>query len=318
MPVQYDGQSPSRLWKVWQKTKAFAKSPFEPSVARSARAAGRNGAYTAGTGLGWSLAHTYVLGSIPLATTLLGWVIAIPAVIGLGVFGYKTYKNLKDVNRSSFMSSYVRKQQDKWLDRKKNGNAVKQGIKSVRDRLSRLVRPFTHPGESLPLPLVKAGKFLGYAAAAAGLALSAAAGLSYAGVPAFSTGATAATVLGGVAHVGALVGLTATAAVATATGLAIAAIPLGIAAAFWCRKTAYARDDVHSVFSRSFKSLKSDDAPDTGSPAPAPKPAANTFNAAAPAATTPAADSSLDADRQKAAAKRAADRQRRTGGNRFG
>jgi hypothetical protein len=227
---------------------------------------------------------------IPLLISLAGFSTAI-------TYGWQGVQKLRMLKNSSFVYGYVREKENQWLHKKADGGSFKQGLKSIKDKVMNI-------GSKIPLPLVKAGKWLGIAAATVGAAAGIGAGLSYAGVPAFSTGAAATSILGGIAQAGAVVGLSAAAAVATVTGIAIAAIPLGLVAAAWCRKTAYARNPDRPVFKKPASGSQPIDRGQVFSP----KAASFDFNGTSPSGTpsNDSATSELSEARRKAAEARQA------------
>lgn len=303
MAVKYDGKSPGKLWYFWQNTKALAQTPFQYATAADAKKAGKDIGMFAGIATG-----TSIVLSVPVIAALP----VVPLLLSLAGFswalhhGWQGFHKMRALKNSSFVYSYVRSKEDQWVERKAKGNIFKRTLKSVKDKVNTIKN-------AIPLPLVKAGKWLGFAAAGIGAVAGAAAGLSYAGLPAFSTGATATAILGGIAQAGAIVGLSAAAAVATVTGLALAAVPVGILAARWCSSTAHARDPNRPVFGKA-------KTPAGGQPIEQgevfkPKSASFEFNGNSTTAT-PVNDDMSEA-RKKAAAQRAANRARGGRGNRF-
>jgi hypothetical protein len=240
MSIKYDGKSPSKLWYFWQNTKAMMRTPFEYSTQKDAKKAGKDlGIFVGAAAVTQGVLSIGMIAALPLAPTLI-------SLVGFSVaitYGWQGFQKMRALKSSSFVYGYVREKENQWLHKKADGNALQRGLKSVKDKIKNF-------GASIPLPLVKAGKWIGAGLAAAGAAVGIGAGLSYAGVPAFSTGAAATSILGGIAHAGAVVGLSAAAAVATVTGIAVAAIPVGIAATVWCRKNAYARNPDRPVFKK--------------------------------------------------------------------
>ena len=294
MSIKYDGKSPSRLWYFWQKTKALARTPFEYTTHNDAKKAGKDlGIFVGAAAVTQGILSIGMIAALPLAPTLI-------SLVGFSValtYGWNGFQKARALMGSSFVYGYVREKENQWLHKKADGNALKRGLKSIKEKIAGI-------GGKIPLPLVKAGKWLGIAAATVGAATGIGAALSYAGVPAFSTGAAATSILGGIAQVGAVVGLSAAAAVATVTGIAVAAIPLGLVAAAWCRKTAYARSPDRPSFKK----------PSSGSGQPidrgqvfSPKAASFEFNTSSPSATpvSNGNDNELSEQRRKAAEERA-------------
>jgi hypothetical protein len=301
MSIQYDGKSPGKLWYFWQNTKAMLKTPFQYQTEKDAKVAGKHVGKFAGIAIA-----TSVVISVPIIAALP----IVPMLVSLAGFswaihhGWQGVQKIRMLKSSSYVHGYVRDQENKWLHRKADGNVFKRTWKSLKEKVSGI-------SAKIPLPVVKAGKWLGLAAAAVGAAGAAALGLSYAGLPLFSTGSTAAAELGGIAQAGAVVGLSAAAAVATVTGLAIAAIPVGLAINAWCRKTAYARDPARSLFKKPAAKPKADGPIDQGVVF-SPKAASFDFNDNAPGQSE-----SLSEERKNAAEARAQNRKRGGRDNRF-
>ncbi len=304
MAIQYDGKSPGKLWYFWQNTKAMLRTPFEYSTQKDAKKAGKDvgifvGAAAVTQGV-LSVSMIAALPLVPLLVSLVGFSVAIN-------FGWQGFQKMRMLKNSSFVYGYVREKENQWLHRKADGNFLQRGLKSVKDKIANF-------GSSIPLSVVKAGKWIGGGLAAAGAAVGIGAGLSYAGVPAFSTGATATGILGGIAHAGAVVGLSAAAAVATVTGLAVAAIPVGIAAMAWCNKTAYARNPDRPVFKKPQPNGQPIDRGQVFTPKA--KAASFEFNTSSNSAEPVNNNSSeLSAERKRAAEERQA--RKRSNNNRF-
>ena len=313
MSVKYDGKSPNKLWYFWQYTKAIVQTPFQYETADRAKSTGKS----LGKFVGIAAATSIVLGALPavVGVATLG---IVPLCLSLGGYSWALHHGWQGIQKagalksSSFVYSYVKGQEDKWVDRQRNGNVFKRTWKSLKEKVSNI-------GSKIPMPLVKAGKWLGIGAAVAGIGGAVAAGLSYAGVPAFATGATATSVLSGIASAGAVIGLSAAAAVATVTGLAVAAIPIGLGISAWCRKKGYANDPNRPVFGKKKPSAPGGKPPGDGpidkGVVFAPKAASFEFNDNATSGTP--ANDSLSEERRKAAEQRANSRKRGGSGNRF-
>ncbi|TAL37276.1 MAG: hypothetical protein EPN97_05465 [Alphaproteobacteria bacterium] len=301
MSIQYDGKSPGKFWYFMQKTKALMRTPFEYTTRNDAKKAGKDVGYFVGAAAVTSAVLAVpIIAALPLVPTLI-------SLVGFSVainYGWQGFQKLRMLAKSSFVYGYVREKENQWLHNKADGNFLQRGLKSVKDKIAGF-------GAKIPLPLVKAGKWLGITAAVGGAIAAVGAGLSYAGVPAFSTGAAATSILGGIAQAGAVVGLSAAAAVGTLSVLALAAVPLGILAAGWCRKTAYARDPDRPVFKKPPPGAPPIDRGQVFSP----KAAAFEFNDNSPKATP--VDDGLSEERKKAAEQRAANRKRGGSSNRF-
>lgn len=240
MASNYREDKPGKLWLFWQNTKAMMRTPFEYSTQRDAKKAGKDlGIFVGAAAVTQGILSIGMIAALPLAPTLI-------SLVGFSVaitYGWQGVQKIRALKNSNFVYSYVRDKKEKWQRRKTEGNIFKRTLKSVKDKVAGVTA-------KIPLPLVKAGKWIGAGLAAAGAAVGIGAGLSYAGVPAFTTSVAATGILGGIAQAGAVVGLSAAAAVATVTGIAVAAIPLGLAAAAWCRKTAYARNPDRPMFKK--------------------------------------------------------------------
>lgn len=302
MSIKYDGKSPGKLWYFWQNTKALARTPFEYTTQRDAKKAGKDiGIFVGVAALTQGVLSVGMIAALPLAPMLI-------SLVGFSValnFGWQGFNKIRALKNSSFVYGCVRENENKWLHRKADGNVFKRGLKSIKDKVASI-------GSKIPLPLVKGGKWLGIAAAVTGAAAAIGAGLSYAGVPAFSTGAAASSILGGIAQAGAVIGLSAAAATATVTGLAVLAIPVGLVASAWCRKTAYARNPDRPVFKKPPPGAPPIDRGQVFSS----KAASFEFNANSNTAA-PVNDDALSEQRRKAAEQRAANRNRRDNSNRF-
>ena len=315
MSVKYEGKSPNKFWYAWQHTKGLAKSFFNPATERNAKDGAKSGGISTAVLVGGgAISKIGFIAILPIVPSI----ISIAAVAGAGYFGLNAYRKFKLVKNSAAQSSYIRKQEDKWLERKTRaplGQRIKNAIGRKLD--------------AIPRPLLSLGKWGGIAAAVGGLAVSAAAGLSAMGVAAFSSSATATAVLGGIAKAGALIGLTATGATAAVAVAAVVAIPVGLGISALSRKIAYRTDPDRPRFGRK-KGAEAEVAQTA-----APKKALSSEGpAAAPDATTAFNDNTAPAqpepeeekpdpiseERKKAAAARAAARKaaRKDGGHRFG
>jgi len=191
-----------------------------------------------------------------------------------------------------------------------SGQRIKAGIQAKLDKI--------------PLGVVKAAKWAGLALAAVGAVAATGGALNYAAIPAISANATTLAVLGGIAKAGALIGLTATAAVGTVVGLAVAAIPVGILLSVSARKAVYRREAEGKSFKPS-KQPKAAPTPQDTTPISkgvvfGPK-SGQSFdfndNAPPPAAPPAASADNLSEERRKAAEERAAARKNKGNSNRF-
>ncbi|MDE1151311.1 MAG: hypothetical protein PW788_02145 [Micavibrio sp.] len=307
MAIKYEGKSPNKLWYGWQRTKALVQSFGDYSTGKDAKAAAKNGGMTLGSAVSYGLANSYLLPFIPLPG--IGIIASVAASIAVWHFGMNTYRKIKTVNNSNFVYNYVRQKEYAWEAKKARKpllQRIKLGLKAKADKI--------------PLPLVKAAKWLGIAAAVTGAALATGGALNALGVPAISGSATTATILGGIAKAGALIGLTATAAVGTAIGLAVAAIPVGVAVMVVARNTAIRRNPNRPSFKPKPPAPPTNDDKtpiSKGVVFSADKGSSFTFNdnAAPSAQDTPAAEApGMSEARKAAAAARAA---RKKGGSRF-
>lgn len=309
MAVQHDGKSPGKLWYAWQKSKALSKSFFDYTTEKDARAGAKSAGISLGTLAGSSAVFHYVavLAAVPLLPTVVGLVAGTVAIN----FGMKAFRKFQLVNNSPMVYNYVRQQEYKWVDRKTRkplGQRLKAGIVAKLDKI--------------PLGVVKAAKWAGVALAGLGAVATTGGLLNYAGIPAISSSPAMLTVLGGIAKAGALVGLTATAAVGTAVGIAVAAIPLGVLLAVKSRDAVYRRSNE----GQSFKPSKQPKTPPvTQGNEPISKGVvfglksgqSFDFNDNAPPAQPPAASAEISDARRQAAEARAAARKNKGNSNRF-
>ncbi|MEZ0260157.1 MAG: hypothetical protein ACAH80_04065 [Alphaproteobacteria bacterium] len=301
MSVRYDGKSPGKLWYFWQKTKAMAQTPFHYETQGEAKKIGKN----MGIFVGAAAATQIVLGvGIIAALPLLPTLISLAGFSTALYFGWNGVRQIGPLAKSSFVYGSVREAEDKWLERKQKGNVLQRTLKNVKDGVAKLA-------DKIPLPLAKAGKWLGFGAAGAGVVAAVGAGLHYLGVPGLAAGSAVAT---SVATAGAAIGLTAAATVAVVAGLAVAAIPLGILAAASLKASVNRRAPAERPTFGKPKGPKppSNDDGDRNTVFQ-PKATSVNFNDNAP----PAKDDGLTEQRRKAAEARANNKSRRPGGPKF-
>ena len=309
MAIRYDGKSPGNLWYFWQKTKALMKTPFDYTTRKDAGRFGKD----VGIGVG-ALAGANLLLGVPIlaATPILPWVIGFAGIMTGFHFGRNAWNKFKGLKETALVTNYVHQQEEKWYDRQKRGPLLKRIKEGFKAKMK------------LPLPLVKAAKWLGLGGATAGVAGATAGALSYAGVPAFATSATATTILSGIAQAGALVGLTAATATAVAVGAAVLAIPAGIGVFVAARNAVIRRNPDKPSFGVPKKQEPSGEPIEKGQVFTAEKGNSFDFNETAekPAAKKEAPPPANDDDgmseaRRKAAEERARNRKNRGGGPRF-
>lgn len=305
MAIRYDGKQPSKLWYFWQKTKALAQTPFNITTRKDAARFGKDAGITAGT-----LVAANLLLGVPIiaATPILPWIIGAAAIMTGFKFGREAWFKFKALKETALVSNYVRDKENKWFDRKARGpllKRIKDGVKAKID--------------AIPLGVVKAAKWLGLGAAAAGATGAAAGALSYAGVPAFATGAAATTVLSAIAQAGAVIGLTAAGATAVALGLAVAAIPAGIGLFVAARNAAIRRSPDRPSFGPKKSAPQPSGEPiEKGVVFTAEKGNSFDFNdSAKPQAPANGNDDALSEARRKAAEERARNRKGRDNSKRF-
>lgn len=302
MSVRYDGKSPSKLWYFMQKAKAMAKTPFVYETQGQAKDIGKNvGIFVGAAAVTQIVLSVGIIAALPLVPTL----ISLAGFSTALYFGWNGVRQIGQLAKSSFVYGSVREAEDKWLERKQKGNFLQRGLKNVKDGMAKLA-------DKIPLPLAKAGKWLGFGAAGAGAIAAVGAGLHYLGVPGLAAGSAVAT---SVAAAGAAIGLTAAATVAVVTGLAVAAIPLGILAGASLKASVSRRapgDRPTFGKPKGPKPPSNDDGNDRNTVF-TPKATSVTFNDKAP----PANDDGLSEQRRKAAEARAANKNRRGGGPKF-
>lgn len=287
---------PSKLWYVWQNTKGMIKSLTDPALKNDARAGAKSGGKAAGVLIGGGiLTKIGIIAILPLVPT----VITIAAVGGAGYYGVGAWRKFKLVKNSSAYASYMRKQEQKWVDNKNRPPL-----------LQRLKTKFNKKMDSLPRSVLMLGKWGGLALAVAG-----AAAFCTLAVPMVSSGAAAHAILHSLVKISATIGLHGATMVYTAAGVSAAAAVVGRAVGVTCRDAVYRTDPDRPHFGER--------APKNAAPAPqnsAPKAALpsaeNAFNDNAQK-SEPAAQDGLSEERKRAAEDRAAARKRNRGGQRF-
>lgn len=224
MGVQYDGKSPGKLWYFWQKTKAMAKTPFNHTTRRDAGRMGKD------SGIAVALVG---VANVGFAVPIIGIVIGAVALGFAFKFGRDAYLKGGALAETAAVTNYIRAQEDKWYEKK----ARKPLLTRIKDGFKKKV-------DAIPAPAIKLLKFAGLGLAVAGLAAGGAIALGAFGlVPALAP--LAATIV----EAGAAIGLTATAATATAIGLtALAAPAAGIAAYSTSNASILRRDPANSPF----------------------------------------------------------------------
>lgn len=256
----------------------------------------------------------------PMLTT---WV-SVGAMAATGYFAFRGYKNWKEGANSMPVRNFIRDQEAKWLDHKKNGTLKK-----------RLGRALNRVKTALRNTALRTGKWGGFAAAGASLVVGGIAAAQAAGAAIVPAGI-ASSIVGTLTAAAATVGIGAAAAVYAAAAVVALAVPVGIVTGLVCRnklrEAAPANDD-KGQRKPFYKGLSEDvtaDVRQTATPAPqtpanantlGEKTAAASFNSEAekPAAPPPqskpapqsAADAEAEAMRKRAAEERARTRRKR-------
>lgn len=265
---------------------------------------------------GGAAAAVFIL--TPMLTT---WV-SLGAMAATGYFAFRGYKNWKEGASSMPVRNFIRDQEAKWVEHKKNGTLKK-----------RLGRALNAVKSALRNTALRTGKYGGFAAAAAGLVVGGIAAAQAAGAAIVPAGI-ASSVVGTLTAAAATVGIGAAAAVYGAAALVALAVPVGIAAGLICRnklrEVAPANDD--GKRKPFYKGLSEDITADVRAPVQkqqpantntlAEKTAAAEFNTEAEktaaatqpvpkAAPQPVADPEAEAMRKRAAEERARARRKR-------
>lgn len=220
----------------------------------------------------------------PVLTT---WV-SIGAIAATGYFGLRSWRNWKEAANSMQVRNYVRDQEAKWVEHKKNGT-LKKRISRALQRVKTAVR-----GAAL-----RTGKWGGFTLGAAGLVTGGIAAAQAAGA-AILPASFVSTTLGGLTAAAAGVGIGAAAAVYGAAAVVALAVPVGIVTGLVCRnklrEASPAKEDGKNRF---YKGLSEENAADVRAPsAPAnddvspqaQKPAAERFNSEAKKEPAPEAE----------------------------
>lgn len=208
MGVQFNGKSPSKLWYVAQTTKAMMMTPFNHTTRKDAGRLGKNAAIITGS----LIAANFLMGVPLIGGTILSWVVGGAAITATFHFGRKGWEQFKGLKETAFVSNYVREQENKWYERKKNGNVFTRALNSVKEKFAKI-----------PAAVKQVAKWGGLATAVAALGAGAAGALGHFGVvPALAPFAEA------VIGIGVAAGLTATVAAGVALGAAVVAIPVGL------------------------------------------------------------------------------------------
>lgn len=271
---------PGRLWHTWQYTKAMIKTFSDRKTEKDAKIMAKLGGTTTGVTLaGAVLGHyLYIPLLIPFASSLV--------TLGMaGFFGYKTWQKFSLLKNSAVVRNYVADRKQKWIDKKN-----RKGL------FSRLKASLGGVG----LALATAGKWAGFAVAAAATAVGGITAANYfgAGILTAQTGALSATAI----SAGAALGLTTGVSIGAAAGLLALAVPVGVVLGLRCANTAYVMKKEKSVPVASFRRK----------PAAA-ETATTPLQSATPSfsASAAPASSQLSPERQKAAEARAAARKAR-------
>ncbi|MDP2205457.1 MAG: hypothetical protein Q8K65_04055 [Alphaproteobacteria bacterium] len=265
---------------------------------------------------GGAAAAVFIL--TPMLTT---WV-SVGAMAATGYFAFRGYKNWKEGAKSMPVRNFIRDQEAKWVEHKKNGTLKK-----------RLGRALNAVKSAIRNTALRTGKYGGFAAAAGGLVVGGIAAAQAAGAAIVPAGI-ASSVVGTLTAAAATVGIGAAAAVYGAAALVALAVPVGIVAGLVCRnklrEAAPANDD-SGKRKPFYQGLSEDITADVRAPVQKQQPAngntlgektaAATFNTEAekpapakPApkpAPQPAADPEAEAMRKRAAEERARARRKR-------
>lgn len=294
MAIKYDNKSPGKLWYMWQNTKALVRTPFQSTTKKDAQRFGKDAGITIG-----SLVGANLLLSVPviMAAPILPWIVGAGAITVAFKFGRDAWNKFKGLKETSFVSGYVREQENKWYDRKKNGNAFSRALKSVKEKIAKI-----------PTALKTAAKWLGLGTAVAGAGALTAGLLGHFGVVPALAPATAAVV-----NVGVAAGLTAGVAFGVAVGVVALAVPVGLGVFAAARNALAGTKETKPTF---FKRPAPDAAPiDQGVVFDA-QPKSFDFNDNAPKKDTPK-DSGMSEERKKAAEARRKNKSGRDNSGRF-
>lgn len=282
----HNGQSPSKLWYAYQRTKGVIKSMTDKTYGRDAKVM----AIQSGTSAA-CLGGAYLMAGI---STFLLFIPVVGAAGAGAFFGYQAYKSGKTVTRSPVVTNHMRLAEREWIAKKSKPSMLSRGIAAVK-------RAYGTAGATI----MTVCKWASTATAVtAGLALG------VVGAEFFSAGlippAITTAVVGAVTTTGAALGLGATTALWGAGAALALSIPVAVGVGALCRIAAAKLSTVATAKAATPKRpvLKSrlDDTPSTLTNTPSP---AAEFNA-------PRAQS---AESIAAAAERAArrDAKKRTG-----
>lgn len=249
-----------------------------------------------------------------LTPTAATWV-SLGLIGATGFFGLRSVQSWKAAANSMDVRNYIRKQENKWLDKKAEGPWHK--------RLGRKIKAI---GTSIKLGVAKAVKWGSVSTGVATLAAAAVGAAQYYGVGILSAGA-ASTITTAAASVGAVVGLAAAPAMITAAAIVLTTSAVaGLIAHHKIREIRASRDE--GVRENRFlkKSRTLEDAPEETAPATlsndnAPKAAASfNTNADTKPVEQPKAEEPKEelSEARKAAAEARRKRRKDTGGAKFG
>lgn len=270
---------------------------------------------------GGAAAAVFIL--TPMLTT---WV-SVGAIAATAYFGVRSYKNWKEGANSMPVRNFIRDQEAKWVEHKKNGTLKK-----------RLGRALGAVKNAIRNTALRTGKWGGFAAAGAGVVVGGLAAAQAAGAAIVPAGMVS-SALGTLTAAAATVGIGAAAAVYGAVALVALAVPVGIVTGLVCRnklREAAPANDEGGKRKPFYKGLSDDITADVRQTAQKQQPAntnapakpleaqaaAADFNteaekpaapkaAAKPAAPKPAADPEAEAMRKRAAEERARARRKR-------
>ena len=120
----HNGQSPSKLWYAYQRTKGVFKSMTDKTYGRDAKVM----AVQSGTSAA-CLGGAYLLAGI---STFLFFIPVVGAVGAGAFFGYQAYKSGKTVTRSPVVTSHIRQAERAWVEKKSKPSALSRGIAAVK------------------------------------------------------------------------------------------------------------------------------------------------------------------------------------------
>lgn len=283
----HNGQSPSKIWYAYQRTKGVFKSMTDKTYGRDAKVM----AVQSGTSAA-CLGAAYLLAGV---STFLFFIPVVGAVGAGGFFGYQAYKSGKTVTRSPVVTNHMRLAERAWVEKKSKPSAFSRSVAALK-------RAYGATGATV----MTVCKW-----ASTATAVTAGIALGVVGAEFFSAGlippAITTAVVGAVTTTGATLGLGATAALWGAGAALALAIPAAVGVGALCRMAATKLSTVATTKAATPKRpvLKSrlDDTPSTLGNTPSP---AAEFNAPRPQSAESVAAAAERAARRDAAKKRSA------------